>query len=78
MQQVRTENNEILDAILEASYKWDSSPVVWVSNIPYKIKLIKRAENYVLLHQCAIRYHYNNTGKEKYTCIAKRQVKLMF
>lgn len=79
MVQVRTDNNKILNAILDASSKWDTSPIVWVSNsIPYKIQLIKRTEDYVILHQCAIRYHYNKTGKQRYTCIAKRQVKIVF
>lgn len=78
MVQVRTENNKIFDAIMEAAMKWDSSPIVWVSNMPYKIKVIKREPNNVLLHQCAIRYKYSTSGKETYTCIAKRQVKLTF
>ncbi len=78
MVQVRTDNNKILHAILDASSKWNTSPIIWVSNVPYKIKLIERAEKYVILHQCAIRYKYSNSGKETYACIAKRQVKLTF
>lgn len=78
MVQVRTEKNDILDAILEVSYKWETSPIVWVRDMPYKIQLVQRTEKYVLLNQCAIRYQYSNTGKETYTRIAKRQVKLVF
>ena len=77
MVQVNTKNNKILDAILEVSSKWDTSPIVWVANIPYKIHLVRRSDKCVILHQCAIRYHYSNSGKERYTCVAKRQVKLM-
>lgn len=78
MVQVRSKNNNILEAILEVSDKWETSPIIWVSDVPYKIQLIKRTESYVLLHQCAIRFHYSNSGKETYTRIAKRQVKLTF
>ena len=79
MVRVRTDNNQILNAILDASSKWNTSPIIWVSNnTPYKIKLIERTEKYVILHQCAIRYKYSNSGKETYTCIAKRHVKLTF
>jgi hypothetical protein len=79
MVQVRTDNNKILNAILDASSQWDKSPIIWVSdNIPYKIKLIGKSDNHVLLHQCAIRYKYSNSGKETYTCISKRQVKITF
>lgn len=78
MVQVRTYKNDILNAILEVSYKLDTSPIIWVSNIPYKIQLVQRTKKYVLLYQCAIRYQYSNTGKETYTRIAKRQVKLVF
>jgi hypothetical protein len=77
MAQVNTNNNKILDAILEASYKWDASPIVWVENMPYRIQLIKRNDTSVILHQCAIRYYYSNSGKERFTCVAKRQVKLI-
>jgi hypothetical protein len=78
MMQVRTDDNEILDAILEVSNKWDASPIVWVKDMPYKIKLVHRTERYVVLYQYAINYKYSNTGKETYRPIAKRQVKLMF
>jgi hypothetical protein len=74
---VKTENNRILDAILEVSSKWDTSPIIWVSNVPYKIHVVRRSADCVILHQCAIRYHYSNSGKERYTCVAKRQVKLV-
>jgi hypothetical protein len=78
MDQVRTINNKILDAILEVSHKWNTSPIVWVANVPYRIQLIKRCDEYVILHQCAISYYYSNSGKERYTCVAKRQVKIVF
>lgn len=78
MEQVKTVNNKILDAILEVSHKWNTSPIVWVADVPYRIQLIKRCDEYVILHQSAISYYYSNSGKERYTCIAKRQVKLVF
>ena len=77
MVQVNASNNKILDAILEVSSKWETSPIVWVANIPYRIQLIKRDDKCVILHQCAIRYYCSNSGKERYTCVAKRQVKVV-
>lgn len=75
---VPTANNKILAAILDARSNWDKSPVVWVENCPYRIKVITADDRCVFLWQICLGVHYKRSGKECYHIINKRQVKIDF
>lgn len=71
-------NNKILTAILDARCNWDKSPVVWVNDCPYRIKVIKADADCVFLWQICLGVHYKRSGKECYHVINKRQVRIDF
>lgn len=75
---VRVKGNKVLIAILEAYDIWDRSPLIWIDNFPYKIKILKQTESYVDLLQMPVRIEYKNNGKECYTIISKRMVRIVF
>lgn len=78
LKQVGRKNNKILDAIMNAKSSWDKSPLIWVDNYPYKIRLIERSSSYAILLQMNVRIDYKKNGKEVYQVIDKRTVKITF
>jgi hypothetical protein len=71
-------NNYILDAIIESYDNWDESPIIWVDNFPYKIKIIERTKHYVIMLQMTISMIFKNSGKQTYKVLSKRKVKIEF
>jgi hypothetical protein len=70
--------NRILDAIMSEQEKWATSPIVWVDNMPYKIKLLQVSKQKVCLLQMPMQFYYKNNGKESYSIIGKRTVEILF
>lgn len=68
--------NRILDAIMSEQEKWGTSPIIWVDNIPYKIKLLQVSTQKVCLLQMPMQFYYKNNGKESYSIIGKRMVEI--
>lgn len=56
----------------------NSSPIVWVGDFPYKIKMKESSNKHALLCQMSVRVNYKNNGKETYLVINRRMVKLYF
>jgi hypothetical protein len=78
LKQVGTKQNKVLDAIMASRNSWDKSPIVWVENYPYKIRVVELASSFVILLQMNVRIEYKNNGKEVYKVIGKRTVKIVF
>lgn len=70
--------NKILDAIMCVYDKWETSPIVWVENSAYKVKLLNTVGNKVYLLQMPLQVSYKNNGKETYHIICKRKVEITF
>lgn len=75
---VSVHRNRILDAIMERSDCWETSPIVWVENQPYRISLLERTERHAVLLQVCLGVYYKKSGKENYFVINKRKVELSF
>lgn len=75
---VSVDNNKILNAIMDAFGTWEKSPVVWVENFPYRIKLLEHTNNHAILLQICLGVYYKPSGKECYYNISKRKVKIIF
>jgi hypothetical protein len=73
---VSVHRNKILDAIMSEQERWETSPIIWVDNIPYKIKLLKASNQKVCLLQMPMQFHYKRNGKESYSIIGKRTVEI--
>ncbi len=78
LRSVPVSSNKILNAIMSVSDKWETSPVVWVDNVPYKIKLLQVAKNKVCLLQMPMQFYYKNSGREAYHIVCKRKVEITF
>lgn len=70
--------NPILDAIIKVKNKWLLSPIIWIGNFPYKIKIILNNHKEVILYQLCLQILYKTNGKEYYNIINKRKVKIIF
>lgn len=70
--------NRILDAIMSEKERWGLSPIIWVDNMPYKIKLLQASKQKVYLLQMPMQFYYKNNGKESYSIIGKRTVEIVF
>jgi hypothetical protein len=77
-EKVNVNNNYILDAILESYDTWDKSPIIWVDNFPYKIKIIEKTKKQVIMYQMTISMMFKNSGKSTYKVLTKRKVKIEF
>lgn len=75
---VPTNGNAILHRIMEAKSSWAKSPIVWVDNFPYKIKVIQQTQNRAVMFQMAIKYTYKTNGKETYQVLSKRKVAIEY
>lgn len=78
LRSVGVSHNRILDAIMCNYAKWEKSPIVWVENCAYKIKLLNTEGNKVYLLQMPLQISYKNNGKETYHIICKRKVEITF
>ena len=76
--EVPVANNELLKAIMEVQHTWNTSPVVWVDDFPYKIKLVERTPRCALLCQMCLDFTMRNNGKKVYRVANKRMVKVVF
>jgi hypothetical protein len=74
---VPAQKNKILDAIIEVRDKWHNSPVIWVNNCPYRIKVIAENNDTIILWQICLGVYYKRSGKECYHIINKRQVRIV-
>lgn len=70
--------NPILSAIMDVFDKWEQSPIVWIDNYAYKIKLMERGRTHATLCQMSVDVRYKQNGKVTYKPINKRMVKLTF
>lgn len=51
MKKVPISNNKILEQIIKHVPMWSSDPIIWVNQVPYKIKIIQCSSNSVYLYQ---------------------------
>jgi hypothetical protein len=75
---VSTNNNKILMAIMDAYGTWEHSPIVWVDNFPYRIKLLEHTSKHAIMLQICLGVYYKSSGKECYYNINRRKVKIEF
>ena len=68
---VSVNRNPILKAIMEVKDSWNSSPIIWVDNHPYRIQIINETKYQVLLYQMALFLNGND-----YLIINKRKVRI--
>ncbi len=74
MTKVSVANNEILRAIMRAQESWSASPIIWAGQYPYKIKIIKKSQDYVLMYQMFIEFPSEKVYKVKNI----RKVKIVY
>ncbi len=75
---VSVHNNKILDAIMYEFVNLHNSPIIWVHDFPYKLKLISFTKSHIELWQISLKIFYKTSGKEYYKMISKRRVKIFF
>jgi len=78
MRPVGVHRNPILDAIMKVRRDWPRSPVVWVNNSPYKIKVLQDNDQCTMLLQMSVRLFVGKNGKEHYKIVNKRMVMIRY
>lgn len=68
---VSVERNPILKEIVKWFDIWDTNPIFYVNNIPYRMELIYKSDAYAELYQMGIKWVNDNNG---YEVINKRRV----
>ncbi len=77
MRPVQLRGNAILAAILRARSWWHKSPIVWVGNAPYKIKILQDNHMFTMLLQMSVRYNTRGT-RQNYKIVNKRMVMIYY
>lgn len=68
---VSVDKNPILQELLKWFNIWDTNPIFYVNNQPYRMELISKTETHAEFYQMSIKWINNNTG---YDIINKRRV----
>lgn len=76
--QVSVKSNALLKAIVEARSRWLTSPIVWVGNFPYKIKVLEQTQTRAVLLQMCVDFYHKKNGKQAYSIVNKRKVEIVF